>query len=119
MGCPPHVFVRFSRGGRCLGALHDHSYRYTSPRLRDLNAGGWRVFIDSDNNGVFDSGELSVLTGIHSFIRPAGTHRIARPKAAQRDPSDAASSSGERLRHLRTETRPLQTSASDSEAAER
>ena len=41
---------------------------------------GWRVFLDADNDGVFDSGERSVLTGTsgaYTFNNlPAGTYRV-------------------------------------------
>lgn len=52
-------------------------------RVRDSNEGGlsgWRVFIDADNDGNFDSGERSIVTGSdgnYSFNDlVAGTYRV-------------------------------------------
>lgn len=45
----------------------------------DGNLASWRVFLDSDKNGVWDSTEPSTLTdasGNYKFTQPAGSYRV-------------------------------------------
>lgn len=50
--------------------------------LDDRPLAEWRVYLDSNQNGNYDSGEVSVLTDAHGFYRfgdlDSGTYRVAR-----------------------------------------
>ena len=81
---PPTVQFGMNRNTRVRGTVFD-----------DRNASGWfdagdaplqnrRLFLDADNDGAFDEGELSALTDAEGLYRfehlPSGTLRVERPQ---------------------------------------